>query len=88
MVFCSLLQGEVEDKFRFTTFILQYATYLVQFVLAMFPEPQSHLAHQEDEVCVCSCIGVWTHFCMFVVFRESHVLKEMPLFSQESHGGG
>ena len=36
-----IIQQGVKDKFRFSTFCLQYVTYLVQFVLSVILEPNT-----------------------------------------------
>lgn len=46
LVLTSRDQGEVTDVFLFTTFCLQYAAYLLEFLLAFFPEPKSPFAYR------------------------------------------
>ena len=47
-------QGDVDNKFWFSTFCIQYSVYIIQFVLSMIPEPRSKRALQvEYEVSVC-----------------------------------
>ena len=41
------LQGEVSDKFRFVTFCLQFATYLIEFALWTFPDRRYFITQQE-----------------------------------------
>ena len=45
-VFSLHLQGEVSDKFRFVTFCLQFATYLMEFTLCTFPD-RRHFTTQQ-----------------------------------------
>lgn len=40
----NIVQGSVEDVFRFTTFCVQFAGYVGLFVLTLLPEPHSRRA--------------------------------------------
>ena len=42
----SYLQLGVQDKFRFSTFCIQYVTYLVQLLLSLVSEPKSKKAYE------------------------------------------
>ena len=41
-------QNGVKDKFRFTTFVLQFTTYIVEFFLVFIPEPRAFRVRAEE----------------------------------------
>ena len=42
-------KGDVEDVFRFVTFSIEYLIIILEFSLALLPEPQSQLQYQPGD---------------------------------------
>ena len=55
-----LLQDGIQDKFRFTTFVLQYATYVSQLLFSLFQEPKSkdYTTIHDSEVSIITIIMI------------------------------
>ena len=81
----------MQDVFRFEIFLLQYVTYLVQFVLSLFKEPKSkysHIGDSEVSVLITHPPHVLTPSLSSNPHSVVHALRLMPPSSLGSRGGG
>ena len=87
LLFILTLQHSVRDKFRFTTFIFQYVTYIVEFILVIIPEPKSERMYQNQEVGQ-TLVEAIALIVFFFISRGSRVPKRVLHSFHTSHGGG
>lgn len=73
-------QNGIQDLFRFVTFVLQYLTYLTQFVLSLFQEPKSkYSVLDQNEVS-----GL---HLLINIDNDSHSLIYTTLSTYDPHSG-
>ena len=75
LAFCSSSkQNEVKDKFRFTTFVLQFTTYVMEFFLVFISEPRAFRVRAEEaDVSLQNIIFIKLHACEFFCSVRSYL---------------
>ncbi len=73
------LQDGIQDKFRFTTFVLQYATYVFQLLFSLFQEPKSkdYTTIHDSEVSIITIIMILISNIAFPYLWQRHPSPEI-----------